>query len=63
MAPLTKQGLEGFSYKGLSSAMNDDPALRKMSQAGSQWVQVPMKLVEAALGKLKLITLGMNFIR
>ncbi|MCL1893713.1 MAG: hypothetical protein FWG02_05705 [Holophagaceae bacterium] len=63
LPPITKQGLDAFSYNGLSSALNEDPALRKMSQGGSQWVQVPMKLVEAALGKMKLVNPIMFLLR
>jgi len=61
--PLTRRALDAFSLNGLQAAINDDPALRKMGQVGSQWVQLPIKLVEVALGKLKGLGLGLSLMR
>ena len=61
--PLTRRALDAFSFNGLQAAINDDPALRKMGQSGSQWVQLPVKLVEMALGKLKGLGLGLSLMR
>jgi hypothetical protein len=63
LQPLTRQGLEAFITSGLQSAFNDDPALKKMGEAGSQWITLPLKVAEMALGKLNVIQLGLSLMR
>ena len=58
---LSRPGLDGFSLRGMEASLADDPALKTLSKAGYQWVQMPPSVVEAAFGKLKALGMILGF--
>jgi len=58
---LSRPGLDGFSLRGMEASLTSDLALKKLSSAGCQWVQLPLSVVEAAFGKLKALGLIIGF--